>query len=107
MTMGLSMVTAGSKAANTYLRDLGLTTGTLDLKNKSLQATMLKGGLTTNRIAADLRKPDGLYMALTDLQGAFHKAGLRGDQADRGGAKVFGGGRSDKASLALMRSLHG
>ena len=44
LTMGLSMATAGSKAANTYMKDLGLTTGTLDLKNKSLQATMMAGG---------------------------------------------------------------
>ena len=75
LTMGLSMATAGSKAANTYMKDLGLTTGNLDLKNKSLQATMEKGGLTTNKFAADLKKPDGLYTALKDMQGAFHKAG--------------------------------
>src|SRR5258708_28326290 len=68
---------------------------------------MLKGGLTTNRIAADLRKPDGLYMALTDLQGAFHKAGLSGDQANQVMAKLFGGGRSDKAILSLMQNLDG
>lgn len=107
MTMGLSMVTAGSKAANTYLRDLGLTTGTLDLKNKSLQQTMLKGGLTTNKFAADLKKPDGLYVALTDLQHAFDKAGLSKGQADQVMAKLFGGGRSDKAILSLMQNLDG
>jgi TP901 family phage tail tape measure protein len=107
MTMGLSMATAGSKAANVYLRDLGLTTGTLDLKNKSLQATMEKGGLTTNKFAADLKKPDGLYVALNDMQQAFHKAGLSAGQSDQVMAKIFGGGRSDKAIVSLMQNLEG
>src|SRR5450755_48422 len=107
LTMGLSMATAGSKAANVYMKDLGLTTGTLDLKNKSLQATMVAGGLTTNKFASDLKKSDGLYVALTDMQGAFHKAGLSGAQADQVMAKIFGGGRSDKAIVSLMQNLGG
>lgn len=107
LTMGLGMATAGSKAANTYMRDLGLTTGSLDLKNKSLQKTMEAGGLTTNKFAADLKKPDGLYVALSDMQGAFTKAGLSSQQADTVMAKIFGGGRSDKAIVSLMQNLGG
>lgn len=107
LTMGLSMVTAGSKAANTFLKDLGLTSGSVALQNQSLAATMNKAGLTTNRIAADLKKPDGIYVALLDLQTAFRKSGLSADQADQVMAKLFGGGRSDKAILSLMSNLDG
>lgn len=107
LTMGLSMVTAGSKAANVYLRDLGLTSETLSIRNKSLQAVMENAGLTTNRIAADLRKPDGIYMALKDLQGAFRASGLSAAEATQVMGKLFGGGRSDKAILALMDNLDG
>ena len=105
LTMGLSMVTSGSKSANTYLGALGVTTDNLSLKNKTLQQVMLADGLTTNKIAADLKKPDGIYVALHDLQGAFHKAGLSASQADQVMAKIFGGGRSDKAMLSLMSNL--
>jgi len=105
LTMGLSMVTSGSKAANTYLSALGLTTGTLTLRNKTLQEVMLSAGLTTNKIAADLRRPDGIYVALTQIQDAFRKAGLSASQADEVMAKIFGGGRSDKAMLSLMSNL--
>src|ERR1700693_6215304 len=91
MTMGLSMVTSGSKAANGYLKDLGLTTGKLSLQNKSLQSTMLAAGLTTNKVAADLKKPDGIYVALNDIQTAFRKSGLSASQADQVMAKIFGG----------------
>ena len=107
LTMGLSMATSGSKAANEYMKDLGLTTGSLDLKNKSLQKTMEAGGLTTNKFAADLKKPDGLYTALNDMKTAFDKAGLSSSQADTVMAKIFGGGRSDKAIVALMQNLDG
>lgn len=107
MTMGLSMVTSGSKAANVYLKDLGLTTGTLSLKNQSLQKTMQAAGLTTNKVAADLKKPDGIYVALKDIQDSFRKAGLSASQADQVMAKIFGGGRSDKAIMALMQNLDG
>jgi TP901 family phage tail tape measure protein len=107
LTMGLSMVTSGSKQANTILQALGLTTGSIALRNQTLASVMNKAGLTTNRIAADLKKPDGLYVALTDLRGAFDKSGLSASQADQVMAKLFGGGRSDKAILALMQNLDG
>lgn len=105
LTMGLSMVTSGSKAANEYLSALGLTTGTLSLRNQTLQDIMLKAGLTTSKIAQDLRRPDGIYVALTQLQDAFRKAGLSANEADQVMAKIFGGGRSDKAMLSLMQNL--
>ena len=107
LTMGLSMATAPTKAASVYLKDLGLTTGDLTLKNKSLQAAMEAGGLSTSKFAADLKSPDGLYVALNDMQHAFTKAGLSKDQAEEVMSKIFGGGRSDKAILALMQNLDG
>ena len=107
VTMGLSMVTAGSKEANTFLSALGLTSASVTLKNKTLADVMNSYGLTTNRIASDLKKPDGIYVALHDLQGAFKASGLSASQADQVMAKLFGGGRSDKAILSLMSNLDG
>lgn len=107
LTMGLSMVTAGSKEANTFLSALGLTSGDVALKNKTLADVMNGYGLTTNKIAADLKQPDGIYVALQDLQGAFRHSGLSAEQADQVMAKLFGGGRSDKAILSLMSNLDG
>lgn len=105
LTMGLSMVTAGSKEANTFLSALGLTSGSVALKNKTLADVMNSYGLTTNKIAADLKQPDGIYVALKQIQGAFHASGLSAAQADQVMAKIFGGGRSDKAILSLMSNL--
>jgi len=105
LTMGLSMVTSGSKEANTFLRSLGLATDNITLKNKSLADVMNSYGLTVNKIATDLRKPDGIYIALSDMEKAFKASGLSAAQASQVMAKLFGGGRSDKAMLSLMSNL--
>lgn len=107
LTMGLSMMTAGSKQANGFLHQLGLTADEVKIKNKSLGDAMTAAGLTTNRLAEDLRKPDGVYTALKDIQDAFHKAGLSAEESNQLMAKIFGGGRSDKAIMSLMQNLDG
>lgn len=107
LTMGLSMMTSGSKQANAYLHELGLTADFVSAKNQTLADMMTKAGLTTNRLAADLKKPDGVFVALKDLQDAFHKAGLSAEESNQLMAKVFGGGRSDKAIMSLMQNLDG
>ncbi len=107
LTMGLSMMTSGSKQANAYLHELGLTADFVSAKNQTLADMMTKAGLTTNQLAADLKKPDGVFVALKDLQNAFHKAGLSAEESNQLMAKIFGGGRSDKAIMSLMQNLDG
>jgi TP901 family phage tail tape measure protein len=107
LSMGLTMVTSGSEEANTFLKALGLTTGSVTLKNESLAAVMNHYGLTTNRIAAELKKPDGIYAALTSIKTAFEASGLSAAQANAVMSKIFGGGRSDKAIVDLMQNLGG
>jgi TP901 family phage tail tape measure protein len=107
LSEGLTLVTAGSKEANTFLKALGLTSGSVSLQNKTLASVMNGYGLTTNKVAADLKQPDGIYVALSQIQDAFKKSGLSASEADQVMAKIFGGGRSDKAILSLMQNLGG
>jgi TP901 family phage tail tape measure protein len=107
LTMGLSMVTSPSKEASTFLGALGLEAGSVTLKSKSLADVMNHYGVTTSKVAADLKKPDGIFVALTQVKGAFEHAGLSASQANAVMAKIFGGGRSDKAILSLMQNLDG
>lgn len=107
LTMGLSMVTSPSKEAASFLGALGLQSSNVALKNENLATVMNSVGLTSSKVAGMLQKPDGIYVALTHIQAAFHHAGLSATQADAVMAKIFGGGRSDKAILALMQNLGG
>jgi len=107
VTMGLSMMTTPSKQAASLLEGMGVASSDVSASTTAMTDIMKKAGVTQNQLAADLAKPDGIYVALTHLKSALHDAGVEGTEADSVLAKVFGGGRSDKAILSLMQNLDG
>ena len=107
MTMGISMMTTPSKQAAKMLVGLGLASTDVKASSEAMQEAMQKAGITQNKLALDLKKPDGLYVALKDLKDGLEKAGVSGTEADSVLAKIFGGGRSDKAIMSLMQNLDG
>ncbi|QIY72050.1 phage tail tape measure protein [Streptomyces sp. RLB1-33] len=107
LTMGISMMTTPSKQATKLLEGMGLASSKVSASSKAMKTAMEKTGITQNRLAADLKKPDGLYVALKDLKDGLKKAGVSGTEADSVLSKIFGGGRSDKAVMSLMQNLDG
>ena len=107
LTMGISMMTTPSEKATKMLVGLGLASTDVKASSAAMQSAMEKAGITQNQLAMDLKKPDGLYVALKDLKDGLEKAGVSGTEADSVLAKIFGGGRSDKAVMSLMQNLDG
>ncbi|MET9083741.1 phage tail tape measure protein [Streptomyces sp. NPDC004237] len=107
MTMGISMMTTPSKQAAKLLEGMGVASSKVSASSKAMTTILQKTGITQNRLATDLKKPDGLYVALKDLQDGLKNAGIKGTEADSVLAKVFGGGRSDKAIMSLLQNLDG
>lgn len=107
MTMGISMMTTPSKQAATLLEGLGVASSDVKASSAAMTDVLQKSGVTQNKLAMDLKQPDGLYVALKDLQDGLKKAGVSGTEADSALAKIFGGGRSDKAIMSLMQNLDG
>jgi TP901 family phage tail tape measure protein len=107
MTMGISMMTTPSKQATKMLVGMGLASTDVKASSEAMQSAMVKAGITQNKLAMDLKQPDGLYVALKDLKDGLTKAGVSGTEADSVLAKIFGGGRSDKAIMSLMQNLDG
>jgi len=107
VTMGLSMMTTPSKQAATLLEGLGVASSDVSASSEAMTQVLQKTGITQNQLAADLQKPDGIYVALTHLKDALDQAGVHGTEADSVLAKIFGGGRSDKAIMSLMQNLDG
>lgn len=107
MTMGISMMTTPSKQAATLLEGLGVASSDVKASSAAMTDVLQKSGVTQNKLAQDLKQPDGLYVALKDLQDGLKKAGVSGTEADSALAKIFGGGRSDKAIMSLMQNLDG
>lgn len=107
LTMGISMMTTPSAKATAMLKGLGLASTDVSASSSAMKHAMEKAGITQNRLAEDLKKPDGLYVALNDLKTSLEKAGVSGTEADSVLSKIFGGGRSDKAIMSLMQNLDG
>ncbi|MFE9448263.1 phage tail tape measure protein [Streptomyces sp. NPDC006739] len=107
MTMGISMMTTPSAKATAMLKGLGLASTDVSASSAAMKQAMEKAGITQNKLAMDLKRPDGLYVALNDLKTSLEKAGVSGTQADSVLSKIFGGGRSDKAIMSLMQNLDG
>ena len=107
LTMGISMMTTPSQKATKMLTALGAASTDVHASSSAMEKAMRTAGITQNRLAMDLKKPDGLYVALNDLKTSLEKAGVSGTEADSVLAKIFGGGRSDKAIMSLMQNLGG
>lgn len=107
MTMGITMMSTPSKQAGTLLKALGVASGDVTASSSLMESALKKAGITQNQLAMDLKKPDGLYVALSDLKDHLTSAGVSGTEADSTLSKIFGGGRSDKAIMSLMQNLDG
>ena len=107
VTMGLTMMATPSKQAAKLLEGLGVASADVSASSDAMTSVLKKAGITQNELAADLAKPDGIYVALQHLKNALVVAGVAGTEADSTLSKIFGGGRSDKAILSLMQNLDG
>jgi TP901 family phage tail tape measure protein len=107
LTMGISMMTTPSAQAAKLLTSLGVASMDVHASSAAMTEALKKAHITQNQLAQDLKKPDGLYVALNDLKTSLVNAGVSGTEADSVLAKIFGGGRSDKAVMALMQNLGG
>ena len=102
LRMMMTLMASPSAAAAKILGDLGLSTSDAANATGQMNAIFAQTGLTTTRLADDLRQPNGIYVAITDLKTSLEKTGMSASQTDTVLAKAFGGGRTDAALLQLL-----
>ena len=68
-----------------------------------MTTALQRAGLNTTTLAADLRKPDGLAVALIDLKTHLHESGLNAEASAALISRAFGGGRSGAAIMELVQ----
>lgn len=105
LRMTWALMGSPSAAAAKQLSLLGLTTDQVSTATGTMNDIFAKSGLTTTKLADDLRQPNGMTVALTDLQTHLENAGLSASQTDAMLAKAFGGGRTDAALLTMLQNL--
>jgi len=102
LRMMLTLMASPSAAAAKILGDLGLTTNEVSTATGTMNQVFAETGLSTTKLADDLRQPNGISVAIQDLQQHLEAAGLSASQTDTVLAKAFGGGRTDAALLQLL-----
>jgi hypothetical protein len=107
LAMGITLMGAPSRQATKYLKDMGLAGADVTTAQTAMQKALHASGLTTTKLADDLRKPDGIYVALKDLTTQMERGGLTAGETAATIAKVFGGARTGKAIMALVENLDG
>lgn len=105
LRMTWALMTAPSKQAAGLLGDLGLSAEDASVSTEGMSEVFAKTGLSTTKLADDLRKPNGMTVALRDLQTHLHDAGLSASETDAVLSKTFGGGRTDAALLTMLQNL--
>lgn len=105
LRMTWALMTAPSKQAAELLGQLGLNAEDAAVSTKGMSDIFAKTGLTTTKLADDLRQPNGMMVALKDLKDHLEAAGLSSSETDAILSKTFGGGRTDAALLSLLGNL--
>lgn len=105
LRMTWALMASPSAMATKQLTALGLTAENAKVSTAGMNAVFAKSGLSTTKLADDLRKPNGITAAMRDLQVHLEKAGLSTSETDAMLSKAFGGGRTDAALLTMLQNL--
>ncbi|MEC5150868.1 phage tail tape measure protein [Cryobacterium sp. GrIS_2_6] len=104
LRMTMALMASPSGAASKQLEALGLTAENAKQATSDMNTVFAKSGLTTTKLADDLRQPNGISVAVKDLKKHLEDAGLSASESDAMLAKAFGGGRTDAALLTLLQN---
>jgi len=98
----MAMMVGQTTQAGKLMGALGLSTDEVATSNEAMAGAMSTAHVTTSQLADDLRRPDGLAVALNDLKGHLAAAGLSADATDSVLVRAFGGGRQFKGLAELI-----
>jgi TP901 family phage tail tape measure protein len=101
LRMSIALLSSPSAAAAKVLDTLGLTAKQATSTSDAMSIALEKAGLRTTQLGADLKKPDGLAVALKDLNDHLRESGLTATGAAAVMNKAFGGGRMG-ATITLL-----
>lgn len=105
LRMTMALMAAPSQQAAKLLGDIGMKGPEVKAATDSMTQALQEAHLTTLTLADDLRKPNGIMVALQDLKTHLEQSGLSADAANALLSKSFGGGRTDAAMLTMLQNL--
>jgi TP901 family phage tail tape measure protein len=107
LKMGITLLGAPSKKAQEVLGALGVSMEDAQAATDDMTVALSQAGVTQSQLAEDLRKPNGLYIAIKDLKQHLIDSGVSATAAGDIIAKAFGGGRTGTAIMAMVNDTDG
>ena len=104
LRMAISLLGAPTDQAAKILMTLGLSSKQAISTSEAMSQALAKAGINITQLSADLRKPDGLQVALQDLNNHLMASGLNADAAGATISRAFGGGRMGAAIMLLAEN---
>jgi len=98
----LATLTDNSVGADEAATRLRMTVSLMAAPSGKAQAALASIGIGATQLAEDLRKPDGLLVAVMDLKTHLEQSGKTASEQNAIISKAFGGGRSSSAILTLL-----
>ncbi len=105
LKMSFALLGAPTHKAAQLLTAIGIGSQEVHARTSAMETALKKAGLTTLQLSSDLKKPNGLGVALLDLKTHLLNSGLSSEQAAALISKSFGGGRSGAAIMSLYAHL--
>ena len=104
LRMSLALLGAPTEKAAGLLQQIGLSSQQAMSDSAKMSLALQDAGLRTDQLSSDLRKPDGIQVALQDLDSHLRHAGLSATGAASLISAAFGGGRSGATIELLAQS---
>lgn len=102
LRMAIVLMGAPTTKAAEALKGIGISADDIKASTKAMTEALAKANVTTNQLSTDLRQPNGLMVAMTDLKTHLEAAGLTSEQAAAVISRAFGGGRTSSGILQLL-----
>lgn len=106
LRMSLALLGGPSKKAAEILQSLGLSGEEVHARTKGMTEALQASGISTTKLAGDLKKPDGIGAALKDLHQHLIDSGVGAETAAAIMVRAFGGGRM-AATIDLLEQNTG
>lgn len=105
LRMMFALLGGPTKKSAEILEAVGVPAGEVKAKFDAMSTALAEAGVSTTRVSEDLRKPDGIYVALSDLKHHLEASGLSATAAAAVISRAFGGGRTGAGITLLLRDL--
>lgn len=105
LKMTIATIGGPTKQSQGIMESLGVTQSEITTRTQAMSDALAKSGVKYSELAADMKQPNGISVALQDLKKHFEEAGVSADEQSAIITRAFGGGKMGSTIVQLYNSL--